>query len=256
MKRLITTLFFIALTAVNLSNANAAIRITQGFEGSGTPYIDETNNTLTFLSGSNSTHASFKSDANAWASSILFEDVNLEPDTEVFSFDYSFEYFLNPSIDKSQVEFLTADYFRVSFVLENVADLELFKHSFGVAEPVGSGESDLGDDTPNINSILPNWTIQSSTIPGLSHVDLFLPDSINGITLLGNVFDVYVEISNGFAFMGGNPLEYDDFNTTAVVDNIYFGPNQAAPVPEPTVYALFSFGMWFLVQRTRKKYTR
>lgn len=214
--------------------------VEQNFEGGGTPYSDETNNTLQLISDSGNTIAEFKSDPNAWASSIVFDNITLGSQTQILSFDYQFVDFLSSSYDKNQIDFGGADYFRVSLLVPGFMDTEIYKHALSATDAL-------------ISSPLDDWSITDSTqMAGFKHVELNLIDFINSNNLTGEEVKVYLEISNGFAYLYGNPLDYTDFNSTASLDNVMLGA-QTSPVPEPAAYALFSFGIWFLVKRIKNK---
>ena len=224
------------------SSVYAAVVIEQDFEGGGTGFVDETNGTLTYVSLSGSTYVDYKSDAQAWASSLKFASKTLDSGSEVLTFDYKFEDYLAPQYNRQDVDFGMADYFRVS-ILTSFSDFEIFKHALTKQE-----------DAPEISSSLSSWSIAPSLVlPGFTRVTLELTDFIASNSLENEVVDIYIEISNGYASYFGQDLDYSEFNTTASVDNIFMGAMGGAAVPEPGAYALFMFGIWFLVKRVKSK---
>lgn len=256
MKKLFSLLFYLLFVFMVVGSASASVLINEDFEGPGASFVDDTNGTLQYESLNGSVYSTFKSDPNSWASSLIFSNIVIDSETDVLSFEYKFEENLNAGINRGDVNFGSADYFRVSLLALDAlgtpfADLEVFRHALGNEV-----------DSPIIESAFDNWSTKTNSedpaiLPGFTLVELFMQPVLDGVDMIGTTFDVYVEISNGYAeLLNGDPVDYADFNTTASVDNVFLGQPAASPVPEPTVFALFGFGMWFLSKRARTRLTK
>jgi len=93
-------------------------------------------------------------------------------------------------------------------------------------------------------------------VTGFKSVSMDLTDMILSQGLVGVPFGIYFLINNGIEQYNFSPYDWltqDEFSTTLSLDNISIGGPEADPVPEPAAYALFCFGVWFIVKRVKAK---
>lgn len=240
----------------NFNNVNAAKLVDQNFDTPGSAFVDETDGTFQLHSSAGNNHASYKSGDVYWASSIYFNNVVFTTEQTFLTFDYKFEYELNlpPSnspLTIQDVDFSATDYFRVAAL--DTADYELLVQQFNPVDltllpPTTPAADNYGFSLPMV--------ITANPVTGFTNVTMDLTDFILSQGLAGSPVDIYFDISNGYEFYNfgaEDELTQSEFSTTLSLDNIAVGGPVPDAVPEPAAYALFCFGVWFIVKRVKAK---
>lgn len=242
--------------------------VNQGFEGSGTPYM-ELDGSFNIENNSGNSFMKFGPDAGQmFPSTIQFSNVVFTNETSVFSFDYKFDYEFDSAafsafaadvlandnivVDFQNLDFGDSDYFGVA------TDTYTFFQQF--INPATNTFTNVFSATDLFGFDLnPTFTpITGGELDGFTHVEFDMTEFINYLSLGAGqtyVTNLYFDIFPGFEkYYDGLNNSYaipdEIFNYSASVDNINLGAGPAA-VPEPAAYALFVFGVWFLGKRIR-----